>query len=91
MFKFAVIPNDVPSYVEKELYDKLWEYWTNNCNKEFKKEFSSAHKKISKKQKGWVSVADMEDAGFTEWRTKIVPLETSNRILNEILREHCPC
>jgi hypothetical protein len=92
MFPFARIPVEmvVPAYVEEELQAALWAYWCEHCADDDtgRKE---AREAIQKRQGGWCSIADMQQAGYCEHGGKLVPEEVARRELTRILSTHCPC
>lgn len=96
MFQFAAIPSgvNVPHYVEQELEDALWDYWCEHCTKGYEREAERVRRRIAKKQNGWCSQSDMQDAGFVVHVGvigKMVPPEVVRQRLTAILSKHCPC
>ena len=47
----------------------------NKNRKSVEKEYKRAVKEITKRQNGWCSIADVQNAGFDEFGRKIVPEE----------------
>lgn len=97
MFEFAKIPADVPKRFAEPLYPVLWKYFCEYCAtsraaQESKAAYAAAAEAIrSSRPSHFCSVADMREAGFTEFGYPMVPQEIVASELKKIVDREPPC
>lgn len=84
MFEFAKVPSNIPQRFEAPLYDRLWRYWLGHRTVDRAK-YKAAIAAIEARQNGWCSMADVRDAGFTQFGEPFVPEEIVRRELQAII------